>query len=93
MVNNPTLIVGVFKVDKTVKIELLKKILLFIFVLIATISLFLFIGSYIISGSFSSTPSSTYFIIIFVMIISAIVVKYSGDIVIISLDKDKLRKK
>ncbi len=93
MVNNPTLTVGVIKMDKIVKIELLKKILLFIFVLIGTISLFMFLGSYFIGGFSSNTLSSTYFILIFVMIISAIVVKYLGEIVIVSLDRDRLRKK
>ncbi|MHA2035027.1 MAG: hypothetical protein ACW972_02410 [Promethearchaeota archaeon] len=75
--------------DKIVKIELIKKVLLFIFVLIATFSLFMFLGGYFISGMSSILTSRIYFILMFVMIISAIITKYLGDIVIVALDRNR----
>ncbi|MHA1930992.1 MAG: hypothetical protein ACW96X_00535 [Promethearchaeota archaeon] len=78
--------------DKIVKMELVKKSLLFIFVLIATFSMFMFMGSYFISDLPSIFSSSTYFILVFAMIISAIVVKYLGDIVLVALNRDRERK-
>jgi len=88
MISNPRL-VGVNKMDKIVKIKIVKKILLFIFILIATFSLFMFMGSYFINELSNTLSSSTSFILIFVMSISAIVVKYLGDIVIVALDRDR----
>ncbi len=92
MINNSTLMVSVNKMDKIVKIELVKKILLFIFVLIATFSFFMFFSSYFIGELPNNFSSSIYFILIFVMVISAIVVKYLGDIAIVALDRDRERK-
>ena len=92
MISNSNLMVSVNKMDKIVKIELVKKVLLFIFVLIAIFSLFMFMGSYFISELPSIFSSSTYFILVFAMIISAIVVKYIGEIVIVALDKDRGKK-
>jgi len=92
MKNNSSLMVRVNKMDKIVKIELVKKALLFIIVLIATFSLFMLLGSYFISDLPSIFSSSTYFILVFAMIISAIAVKYLGDIIIVALDKDRENK-
>jgi len=92
MISNSSLIVRVNKMDKIAKIELVKKTLLFIFVLIATFSLLMLLGRYFISGMSSSLSSSTYFILGFTMIISAIVVKYLGEIVIVVLDRDRENK-
>ena len=78
--------------DKIVKIEIVKKILLFILILIATFSLFMFIGSYFFSEMSSIFSASIYFILVFAMSISAIVVKYLGDIVIVALDRDRKKK-
>ncbi len=78
--------------DRIVKIKIVKKILLFIFILIATFSLFMFFGSYFISGMSGIASSSVYFMLIFTMSISAIVVKYLGDIVIVALDRDRENK-
>lgn len=92
MISNSSLVVDVVKMDKIVKIELAKKILLLIFVLIATFSLFMFLGSYFIAELPNNFSSSTYFILVFAMIISAIVVKYLGDIVIVALNRDREKK-
>jgi hypothetical protein len=89
MISNSTLIIGLNIMDKIVKIELIKKVLLFIFVLIATFSLFMFLGGYFISGMSSILTSRIYFILMFVMIISAIITKYLGDIVIVALDRNR----
>jgi len=78
--------------DRIVKIKIVKKILLFIFILIATFGLFMFFGSYFISGMSGIASSSVYFMLIFTMSISAIVVKYLGDIVIVALDRDRENK-
>ncbi len=78
--------------DRIVKIKIVKKILLFIFMLIATFSLFMFFGSYFISGMSDIASSSAYFMLVFTMSISAIVVKYLGDIVIVALDRDRENK-
>ncbi len=93
MISNSTLKVSVNNMDKIVKIELAKKALLFIFVLIATFSLFMLFGSYFISELSSIFSTSTSFILVFVMIIFAIVVKYIGDIIIVALDRDRLNEK
>jgi hypothetical protein len=50
------------------------------------------LGSYFISDLPSIFSSSTYFILVFAMIISAIAVKYLGDIIIVALDKDRENK-
>ena len=89
MISNSTLMVSVNKMDKIVKIKLVKKILLFIFVIIATFSLFMFLGSYFISELPNTFSSGIYFILVFAMIISAITVKYLGDMVIVALDRDR----
>ena len=78
--------------DRIVKIKIVKKILLFIFILIATFGLFMFFGSYFISGMSGIASSSVYFMLIFTMSISAIVVKYLGDIVIVALDRNRENK-
>ena len=78
--------------ERIVKIKIVKKILLFIFILIATFGLFMFFGSYFISGMSGIASSSVYFMLIFTMSISAIVVKYLGDIVIVALDRDRENK-
>ena len=78
--------------DRIVKIKIVKKILLFIFILLATFGLFMFFGSYFISGMSGIASSSVYFMLTFTMSISAIVVKYLGDIVIVALDRDRENK-
>jgi len=74
--------------DKIVKIKIIKKMLLFIFILIATFGLFMFFGSYYISELSSLFSPATFFILVFVMTISAIIVKYMGDIAIVALDRE-----
>jgi len=92
MISNSSLIVRVNKMDKIAKIEFAKKTLLFVFVLIATFSLLMLLGRYFIDDMSSSLSTSTYFILGFVMIISAIVVKYLGELVIVAVDKDRENK-
>jgi len=92
MISNSSLMVRVNEMDKIAKIEFVKKTLLFIFVLIATFSMFMFLGSYFVDELPSIFSSSTYFILVFVMIISAIVVKYLGELVIVALDRNRSKK-
>jgi hypothetical protein len=78
--------------DKVVTIEIIKKSLLFIFVLIAAINLLALVSAYY-TGDFSIIINSyIYMSLLIIMIISAIVVKYIGDIAILSLDKSRLKK-
>ncbi len=49
----------------------------------------MFMGSFFISELPSTISSGIYFILVFTMSISAIVVKYVGDIVIVALDRDR----
>ena len=52
----------------------------------------MFFGSYYISELSSLFSPATYFIIVFVMSISAIIVKYLGDIAIVALDREREKK-
>jgi hypothetical protein len=78
--------------DKVVTIEIIKKVLLLIFVLIATITLLILLSAYY-TGDFAIIINSyKYISVLFIAIIGAIVVKYFGDIAIIMLNKDRLKR-
>ena len=80
--------VGENKMDKIAKIEIAKKGLIYIFILIALIILLSLVsGAFGMSMYFLNTLNTS-ITMIFLMVIFAVTVKYLGDMAIVSLERD-----
>jgi len=88
-ISNPTIMVGENKMDKIAKIEIAKKGLIYIFILIdLIIVLYLVSGFFGIYNPYFLNTMNTSIIMILVMVILVVTVKYLADMAIVSLERD-----
>ncbi|KKK42775.1 hypothetical protein LCGC14_0778120 [marine sediment metagenome] len=78
--------------DKIGKAEIIRKGLIYIFILIGTITLLLLFGGMFTGVAFFFNKFFNYIATIIIMVIFAITTKYVGDILIIWLNGGRLTK-
>ena len=74
--------------DKIAKIEIAKKGLIYIFILIALIILLSLVSGAFGTGIYFLSTMNTSIIMILVMVILVVTVKYLADMAIVSLERD-----